>query len=100
MSPDQTVQLFTLNLTQHDRLSIARHDSLHAMRSVIVASLEMRLRAPLQNPLLTGKAWARRVRHFRRSELGIAMAPACLLSNPRPRSEQCGVGAITHGSHE
>jgi hypothetical protein len=30
----------------------------------------MRLRASLQNPLLTGKAWARWVKHFRRSELG------------------------------
>jgi hypothetical protein len=29
----------------------------------------MRLRASLQNPLLTGKAWARWVKHFRRSEL-------------------------------
>src|SRR5687767_4557655 len=71
MSPDQTIQLFTLNLTQHDRLSISRHGPLHAVRSVIIASLEMRLRASLQNPLLTGKAWPRWVRHFRRSELVI-----------------------------
>src|SRR5687767_2751136 len=74
MSPDQTIQLFTLNLTQHDRLSRSRHGSLHAVRSVIIASLEiasleMRLRASLQNPLLTSKAWTHWVRHFRRSEV-------------------------------
>src|SRR5690349_18623711 len=92
MSPDQTVQLFTLNLTQHDRLRRSRHGSLHAVRSVIIASLEMRLRTSLQNSLLTGKAWARWVRHFRRSELVPAfstLSQADILE-PVRRVRECG----------
>jgi formate hydrogenlyase subunit 3/multisubunit Na+/H+ antiporter MnhD subunit len=40
----------------------------------------MRLRASLQNPLLTGKAWARWVKHFRRSEL-VGLPPFCVFAS-------------------
>src|SRR5688572_26686638 len=70
MSPDQTVQLITLNLTQHDRLRRSRHGSLRSTRSFIIARLGPRLsssKAQFQ-PTKAGPRW---VSHFRRCELVI-----------------------------